>query len=172
MTSSALLFALLFPVRGAVAQVPLTGGFGVAPVPVRERLGGSFGLGAGLGAPTGISGKLWLGSNNALQFSAGGRWGAFKDLSASVDFIVHFRPINVEGDEFSLPLYAGAGVQTDVDFSLPGSQLLLGPRAVLGGTVLVPTLPVDVYLEVAPTLYLTQVVGWAMDGQIGARYYF
>jgi hypothetical protein len=171
MISSALLLALLVPLESARAQVPIDGSFSGATT-TRERLGGDFGLGGCLGTPTGISGKLWLGTENAVQFSLGGDWGQFRDIAATADFLVHFRPINVEGDDFALPLYAGGGVKTDVNWSVPGGQLLLGPRIVLGGTVLVPTLPVDLFLEIAPTVYVYDTPGWAMDGQIGARYYF
>jgi hypothetical protein len=170
MTSIALLFALLLPGQTASAQVPLDPSYGQSTT--RERLGGDFGLGGCLGFPTGLTGKLWLGADNALQFSIGGGWGSFKDIAASADFLVHFRPINVEGDDFSLPVYAGGGVKTDVNWTIPGGQLLLGPRVVIGATVLVPTLPVDIYLEIAPTVYVYQDPGWVMDGQIGARYYF
>ena len=171
MISSALLLAFLVPLESARAQVPIDGSFSGATT-TRERLGGDFGLGGCLGTPTGISGKLWLGTDNAVQFSLGGDWGQFRDIAATADFLVHFRPINVEGDDFALPLYAGGGVKTDVNWSDPGGQLLLGPRVVLGGTVLVPTLPVDLFLEIAPTVYVYDTPGWSMDGQIGARYYF
>jgi hypothetical protein len=171
MLTSAFLLALLLPVESASAQVPLDGSFAASSAS-RERLGGDFGLGGCLGTPTGLSGKLWLGSDNAVQFSLGGDWGQFRDLAGTADFLVHFRPINVEGDDFALPLYAGGGVKMDVNWQVPGGQLLLGPRVVLGGTVLVPTLPVDLFLEVAPTVFVYDTVGWVMDGQIGARYYF
>ncbi len=169
MIPSALLLALLLPIQSAEAQVPIADS---GAVTTKERLGGDFGLGACLGTPSGVTGKLWLGSENAVQFSFGGGWGQFKDIAATADFVVHFRPINVEGDDFSLPLYAGGGVKTDVNWSIPGGQLLLGPRVVLGGTVLVPTLPVDLFLEIAPTVYVYEFFGWSMDGAIGARYYF
>lgn len=171
MISSALSFALLLPVETAVAQVPIDGSFAGSSVN-RERLGGDFGLGGCLGTPSGITGKLWLGTENAVQFSFGGNWGQFKDVAATADFLVHFRPINVEGDDYSLPVYAGGGVKTDILWAVPGGQLLIGPRVVVGGTVLVPTLPVDLFIEIAPTIYVYEYFGWSVDGQIGARYYF
>jgi hypothetical protein len=170
MIASAFLFAVLLPVESATAQVPLDGAYGATTT--RERLGGDFGLGGCLGTPTGLSGKLWLGSENAVQFSFGGDWGQFKDVAGTFDFLVHFRPINVEGDDFALPVYAGGGIKAEVDWSQPGGDLFMGPRVVLGGTVLVPTLPVDIFIEIAPTIYVYEFFGWAMDGQIGARYYF
>ncbi|MFH1467808.1 MAG: hypothetical protein ABIO70_25710 [Pseudomonadota bacterium] len=172
MTPCTLLLALLLSAPRANAQVPLDGGFGVAAPASRERLGGAFGLGAAVGTPSGLTGKLWLGDTNAVQFAFGGRWGEFQDLSATGDFVLHFRPINVEGDEFSIPVYAGGGLKIDENFAEAGNLFLIGPRVVLGATVLVPTLPVDLYLEIAPTLYVATLWGWSMDGQVGARYYF
>jgi len=156
----------------ALAQVPLDTEAYQVSTTTAERLGGPMGLGACLGMPSGLSGKLWLGHEYAVQFSFGGDWGVFKDLAATADYLVHFRPINVEGDDFALPVHVGGGVKIDVNFAIPGGQLMLGPRVVLGGSVLVPTLPVDLFAEIAPTLYLYESLGWAVDGQIGARYYF
>ncbi len=164
-----LFFSLLAP---AQAQVPLDAQPVSGAISTKERLGGAFGLGICLGAPTGLSGKLWLGQGAAFQFAAGGDMGHFKGLAGSADFVFQFRPVNVEGDEFSLPLHFGGGLKTTMSLQDGFSILLLGPRVVAGASVLVPSLPVDLYFEVAPAVYVYEAVGWVMEGQIGARYYF
>ncbi len=163
---------VLLLVDPAAAQVPLESHV-VSPVAfTAERMGGPFGLGVALGAPTGLTGKVWLGDTMGVQFTVGGNLGTFKDVGASVDWVFEFRPVNVEGNEYSLPFHIGPGIKTDMNFQLPGGFLLLGPRIVAGVTVLVPTLPIDFHMEVAPTFYLMEQVGWNMEGQIGCRYYY
>jgi len=156
----------------AAAQVPLEGHPVQTTTFTGERLGGPFGLGVALGAPTGVTGKIWLGDTMAVQFTAGANLGQFKDVGASVDWVLEFRPINVEGDEYALPIHVGPGIKTDVSFQLPGGFLLMGPRVVAGVTLLVPTLPIDFHVEIAPTVYFMEQVGWDMEGQIGFRYYY
>ncbi|MBN1337272.1 MAG: hypothetical protein JXB39_15035 [Deltaproteobacteria bacterium] len=169
---NAILPLLLSLVDPADAQVPLQTHATLATSFTAERMGGPFGLGVALGAPTGLTGKIWMGDAMAVQFTVGGNLGDFKDVGASVDWVFEFRPINVEGNEYALPFHIGPGLKTDVNFQLPGGFLLLGPRLVAGVTVLVPTLPIDFHVEIAPTVYLIEQMGWDMEGQIGCRYYF
>lgn len=167
-----MLFALLsqaLMLGSAHAQTP-TGPADDGAAPVAERAGGAFGIGAAIGAPSGFTGKLWMGQSSALQFSAGGRLGTPGTLAASVDYVVVMRPFDVSDDAFTVPIYVGAGFKTDVD--VINDLALLGPRAVGGVSVLVPDLPTEFYVEVAPTFYFMERLSWSVDGQMGVRYYF
>ena len=164
-------FSLVLLATVAEGQVPQASK--PAPRPTtRARLGGPFGIGASIGVPTGVSGKLWFGDTSAIQFGFGGALGKFNDLALVLDYVVEFDPINVEGDDFSLPVHIGGGLKTDIDLAVPGGYLLVGPRLVLGISLLVPNLPIDFHVEIAPTAYVHEQAGWSMDGQIGARYYY
>lgn len=166
-----LAFGLLVP-DGAMAQVPLESRVVQSTTQVRERLGGPLGVGVCLGAPTGLTAKYWIGSGSGVQVAFGGAIGQFKSVAATADYVLEFRPINVEGDDFALPVHVGAGAKANFDFNQNGGFILLGPRVVAGVTLLVPTLPVDLHVEVAPVVYLIEEPGWGFDGQMGVRYYF
>jgi hypothetical protein len=165
------MFAVLLMTLAALAQTPIQGssrGSQVAP----ERQGGPLGLGIAVGAPSGFTGKYWLGNWSALQFSAGGDSGVIGDLAATTDYVLQFRPFHTGVREVSVPMHIGAGANfggnTDQDVV---GRVLIGPRAVAGLSVLFRDLPVGIYVETAPTFYLIPKFTWSIDGQIGIRYY-
>jgi hypothetical protein len=154
----------------AFAQVPVsTPTFGSTVS--TERQGGSFGLGLAVGAPAGVTGKLWMGEWAGLQFTAGGDLGRLGDLAATVDYVIHFRPIDTGTDEFSIPIYIGGGLSGSWNWT-EMQKGYVGPRLVTGFTLLVTAMPMDIYVEMAPTFYILEDLSWSIDGQLGARYYF
>lgn len=167
-----LVLAAVCPV--VFAQTPIDSSEDSAFV-LQERVGGRLGLGAAIGAPSGLAGKLWFGDWSALQMSLGGDLGEHRSLALTADYVVAYHPIESPDDSFELPLYIGAGAKVDGDFQDKPS-LAIGPRVVFGASIVVKDLPVDVYAEIAPTFYLLDLASfspsWAVDGQIGAHYYF
>ncbi len=154
----------------ALAQTPVERPSFGDKVP-RERQGGPFGIGMALGAPTGLTAKAWLGDWMGVQAAVGGDIGRLGDFAATADYLFHFRPFATGTTEYSVPIYAGIGVNLSSNsYEDPGS-IFFGPRAVVGTSVLVRELPIELYVEAAPTLLLYQDVTWAVDGQIGVRYY-
>lgn len=141
---------------------------------------GVFGVGVVIGEPTGLSAKLYLQDDQAIQ--------AALALSTVVGgFQVHadylFHPFILEEREaFTLPAYVGPGVRLlqhgagrdgDDDFRL-------GVRAVAGILFDFKAVPLDVFAEVAAIGQYTfgsdsdsvNGFGLALNGGIGARYYF
>ena len=164
------MLSTLLLVSATHAQVPIE----VPTGPVfstQERMGGAFGLGLAIGAPTGVHGRLWLGQFSAIQFSAGGDNGVARSLSTSLDYIVRLHSFSGEDGEYTIPIYVGAGArfETEVWGSL---ELSFGPRAVGGIAVFVKDMPLDFFFEIAPAVYVVENPGWSVDGQIGAHYYF
>ncbi len=137
-----------------------------------ERQGGPLGLGIAIGAPTGISGKLWVGDWMGLQFSAGGDIGRVGDFAGTIDYVVHVRPFNTATTEYSVPIYFGGGFVLSTNTYEQYGDVLLGPRGTAGLSVLVKELPTELYFEVNPTFLVYEDVSWSVDGQIGVRYYF
>ena len=165
------MFAVLLLTLAALAQVPVeevNRGSAVAP----ERQGGPFGIGIAVGAPSGVTGKYWLGNWSAFQFSAGGDSGVVGDLAVTADYVLQFRPVHTGVREVSVPMHIGGGMNLggNVDQDIVG-RWLVGPRAVAGLSVLFRDLPVGIYFETAPTFYLIETFSWSIDGQIGIRYY-
>lgn len=139
-----------------------------APPP--SRAGGAFGLGIAIGSPAGVSGRLALGGLAAAQFSVGAALGRPGTLGATADYTLIFQPFAPSIDDYSVPLYLGVGFKAEVDTL--SERSFVGPRVVCGATVIAAELPVELYLEVAPTFYFLESLSWAVDGQIGLRYYF
>jgi len=167
----AVLSLLLAP---ALAQTPVAGdsGGGASAPQSSERLGGPFGLGLAVGAPSGVTGRLWFGDWSALQFTAGGNLGAVNSLAVTTDYTIVFRPFQIADSLYAVPLHIGGGINVDIDIQNGVTRLLMGPRAVFGASLLVPDLPIDFHAELAPTVYFVETLGWSIDGQLGVRYYF
>ncbi|MEY3210302.1 MAG: hypothetical protein RIT28_783, partial [Pseudomonadota bacterium] len=141
-----------------------------APPPALGRAGGAFGLGIAIGSPAGVSGRFALGELAAAQFSAGAALGRPGTLGATADYTLVFKPFAPSIEDYSVPLYLGVGFKAEVDTL--NERSFVGPRVVGGATVIAAELPVELYLEVAPTFYFLESLSWAVDGQIGLRYYF
>ncbi len=164
------MFLLLLALTGsAAAQTPIEQP--EQSFVTSARQGGSLGVGLGIGAPTGVSGRLWFGDWSALQVVFGGNLGVNRSVVATTDYLLTLKNIPAPGGEYLLPIYVGAGLKVDLDMANNGA-LSLGPRLVLGGAVLLPDLPIDLFMEMTPTFYVMEVVGWSMDGRMGIHYYF
>lgn len=166
-----LLLTLLLAASPVSAQVPVAAP-AVQARTTAERQGGNFGLGFAIGAPSGLAGKIWMDPTNAVQFTVGGDLGRVGDLVATVDYTRHFRPFATEDDIYSVPLHVGVGVNLGSNVFELNNTVLLGPRIVAGATVNITELPIDLYFETAPTLYVYEAFSWSIDGQLGVRYYF
>jgi len=164
------------------AAVGLAAAAGAAPgraaaEPVEK---GTVGVGIVIGEPTGVCAKLYLRDDQAIQGALGLTFvtGGFQ---AHADYVFH--PwILEERDAFTLPAYFGPGLRLlqhkagrdgDDDFRV-------GARAVVGMLFDFKEIPLDVFVEVAgiaeyrfgsndPTI---NGFGLALNGGLGARYYF
>jgi hypothetical protein len=137
-----------------------------------EHAGGPLGLGIAVGAPTGIAGKLWVSDWSALAFSFGGALGTYNDIGVTGDYLFQFRPFDTGDPDISVPIHIGGGVHIggNTVANLTG-RWLVGPRAVVGFSLMKRDMPFDLFMEVAPTVYVVDGAGWSMNGQIGLRHY-
>ena len=125
------------------------------------------GLGAGIiiGEPTGLSGKTWLSSNDAID--AGVAWSISNGwFHIHADYLRHvFGLIPVEKGK--LPLYFGIGAK--IGF---GNDVSLGARVPVGLAYLFDGTPLDVFIEIVPGLEIIPDTQFDMGGGIGVRYWF
>ena len=139
----------------------------------------TFGLGLMLGAPTGLSGKYYLGSDRALDFGIGvlGGYGRRDGLHLHMDYLWH--PVSLVSDPaFELPIYFGLGARifdfNDDDYDDDG--FAFGLRAPLGIAFDFTNTPIDIFFEVALVIDFysgyRDNVGADLNGAIGLRYYF
>lgn len=137
----------------------------------------SFGLGVQLGAPTGITGKVYLnGRKNAIDFLLGGayydddRWGGYW---AQVSY--HWAIAELaSGDGVSVPFRIGVGgFVTDGYYGyLDVDDAVLGARVPFGLDFDLDSAPVQLYLEVAIDVTVLPPLGVGADAGLGVRYYF
>jgi hypothetical protein len=135
---------------------------------------GTFGIGIIFGEPTGVSAKLYLKDDQALQAAVGLAFiGA--GLHAHVDYVFH--PYILQSREsFVLPVYIGPGVRTiQYRDGRESNYFAFGARAVGGILFDFKNIPLDAFIEVAGVLeYRTHDgdhVGVAFNAGAGARYY-
>jgi hypothetical protein len=137
---------------------------------------GTFGLGLIIGLPTGISAKLYLEDDVAVQGALGVNF-VSGGVHVQGDYVFH-PYILQDKEEFTMPLYVGPGgrfVQyregRDGD-----NYTALGLRGVVGMLFDFKELPLDVFLEAAFVLEYGFAddagFGATLDVGGGARYYF
>ena len=135
---------------------------------------GTLGIGLIIGEPTGITARLYLADDKAIQAAAGSAF-IGGGLQIHGDFVLH--PwILQDRDSFVLPVYIGPGVrliQYDGGRTDP-NHFAFGLRAVGGLLFDFKEVPLDAFVEVAGVLEydFTTGAGIALNAGAGARYYF
>lgn len=150
------------------------------PTPSNSR---GFGLGIVLGEPTGLSAKLWLSGENALDF---GLSFSFDDyLLLFSDYLFHFNGALGRSSAFVSQLTPYVGVGGVLAFANSGhydkdrhffrrtrDSVGFGVRIPVGIEWLAPRVPLGVFIELVPGLSLVPATSGFIEGGIGIRYYF
>lgn len=125
-----------------------------------------FGIGIILGEPTGITSKYWINSNSA--FVGGLSW-SFKDNDAlymHLDYVNHdYTLIGVNRGK--LAVYYGIGGKI-----LLAKETNIGVRIPVGLNYIFQGTPIDLFLELVPSLNLIPSTTFDIGGGVGVRYYF
>jgi hypothetical protein len=125
-----------------------------------------FGLGVMLGEPTGISAKLWLGQTTALDGVVAWSFVNNPAISVHADYLFHFFDVfSVKAG--TVALYAGIGGM--VSF---GPDPDVGVRIPFGSAYLFESVPLDIFLEIAPIFLLIPATTFDFSGGLGVRFYF
>jgi hypothetical protein len=147
-----------------------------APCSAQDR---KFGLGVIVGEPTGLSAKLWTSNVTALDFGLG--WTLREYTVESHDGYVyqpgrvHFHmdylwhSWNAIQSTERFPLYYGIGGHFD---SGAGYDNTLAVRGVFGLAWMPRRAPIDLFVEVVPSLQLVTSSAVYVDAGLGVRYYF
>jgi hypothetical protein len=137
---------------------------------------GKFGLGVILGEPTGLSAKYWTSSVTAFDFGLGWGWidgnnngndNGGSRVHFHMDYLWHSFETIKSTERF--PLYYGIGGRVNAG---EGYSTSFAVRGVIGVAWMPRDTPIDIFIELAPSLRLTESTGFAIDGGLGARYYF
>ena len=130
-----------------------------------------FGLGIIAGEPTGISLKGWLSPTSAVD--AGIAWSFIKEGSLHIhaDYLHHIYGV-FDVSSGKLPLYMGVGGRLKIKNNKSNFDNTVGVRVPFGIAYLLGSAPLDIFLEVVPTLDLTPKTDLKVNGGIGFRYFF
>lgn len=130
---------------------------------------GKLGAGIIIGEPTGASLKYWLNDTMAFDGAVGWSYRPHSDLYLHSDVLWHdFDLIPVA--QGKLPLYFGVGGL--VRFRDDNRDNQVGIRAPVGLSYMFDNIPVDVFVEVAPTIDVAPDVRGEVTGGVGVRYWF
>lgn len=126
---------------------------------------GPLGLGLVVGDPTGLSGKYWLNSRDALDGIVGVGVGHHGHFSMSVDWTRHWSNLTpVRSGHFQLGL--GVGGLLGV-----GDDPYAGVRFKGLADYLFAEAPVNVFIEMAPTVVIVDPI-LTVTGGLGVRWFF
>lgn len=134
---------------------------------------GTFGIGIVLGEPTGISAKLYLSDDTAIQAAVGINF-IGSGVQGNAEYLLH--PwILQERDLFVLPVYLGPGLRF-IQYGGRGvdSHVAIGLRAVVGMLFDFKEQPLDAFVEVGGVVEydFTEELELALNIGAGVRYYF
>lgn len=136
---------------------------------------GALGVGIILGEPTGLTAKLYLKDDQAIQGAVGSAFvgGGFQ---ATADYVFH--PYILQSrPSFVLPVYVGPGVRLiDYDIGRDDSSVAIGARLVGGLLFDFKNVPLDAFVELAGVLEYRfkdgEGAGLTLNAGAGVRYYF
>ncbi len=151
-------------------------------IPTVARADHPFGLGVMLGAPTGLSAKLYLTKPMALQFGLGYEpcCRDYHGLHIHTDVLWH-PVILLRQPSFVMPFYLGVGVRLlehGPNNDAYDDHIHLGIRVPFGILFDFPQVQLDVFIELAVVVDLIYTGDYPdhrrsdINGVVGVRYYF
>jgi hypothetical protein len=127
---------------------------------------GNFGLGIIMGQPTGLAAKQWMGVNTSLDAAVAWSFLHQGALYFHTDLQFHtFGSQPLGGGR--LGVYVGVGGRV-----LVSDTVNLGFRVPLGVLYLFAGVPLDLFVELSPTLELFPATAMSGGAAMGLRYYF
>lgn len=132
-----------------------------------------IGVGLIVGEPTGLSVKLWTSSVTAFDFGMGWSVSDRPDgdqltrIHVHMDYVIHV--FNAIRTSETLPLYYGIGGRFIGGSSSDGAIAI---RVVVGLAWQPRQTPLDLFVEIAPSLQVVPSSDFGLDAAIGIRYFF
>lgn len=128
----------------------------------------NFGVGLMIGEPTGISFKYWSSQKHALAGGAAWSLGQYEAVHLHGDYLWHTYSLFDDIEKGQLPFYYGIGGRV----VLVTNDAILGVRVPVGLNYRFENSPLDLFLEVAPTMNLVPDTDFDINGALGMRIYF
>ena len=153
--------------------------FFIFPAVAARRSVLPWGFGAGLivGDPTGFTGKYFFGKLKAVDFALG--WNLDSHIHLHCDYVYHFPSIFARQSPVSKRLSAYIPIGGRLYYrersggrDSDDNEISLGIR--IGGGILynISAIPLEIFLEIIPTMDFIPATDLNLDIALGARYYF
>ncbi len=147
----------------SIVFVLLTAILACATVEAQES---GFGFGVILGEPTGISTKLWIEDNEAIDAAVAWSFEKKSAVHLHADLLFHSPKIS-KVEMSKLVVYFGIGGRIKFE-----EKSKAGVRIPLGLNYLPSKTPLDVFFEIVPLLDLAPSTKFRLNAAIGIRYFF
>ena len=154
--------------KHVTAAVLLFGAFGLSG---EAQAKGTLGIGLVGEDPSGLTVKYKMTEQQALDFRLGIGFRFDNAFLGQVNYLVSPFSITQTGD-FDLPFYIGIGGTLFVFNNNNNDGIALTARVPIGVAMELNSIPIDVFLEVAPQIGLIPDIGVGVDGAIGVRFWF
>jgi hypothetical protein len=133
-----------------------------------------FGAAIILGEPMGISAKFWISPDSSLDAGAG--WSMYRRTDEEMrkigspyfyaEYLHHFYDV-IKAKSGKFVYFIGIGAETALD-----AKLYLGVRIPFGLTYMFQNAPIDIFLEIAPSLVILPGITSDTGASAGLRYWF
>jgi len=131
-----------------------------------------IGLGIIAGTPTGLTFKKWSDSTTALTAAAEWSTSSNEKFHFHADMLTHdFNLIQAEEVPGKVGFYYGYGGLVQLNEGKK-KETVLGLRIPIGISLMFNKQPIEVFVEVVPTLNLVPDTEVEVNSAIGGRYYF
>jgi len=127
-----------------------------------------FGIGVILGEPTGITGKIMLDNNSAIDAGVGWETSGDNELHIYGDYLFHMYDV-IKVSKGKLPIYFGGGARW---VSREKKDNKLGLRIPIGVEYLFEGVSLGAFVELVPVLNLTPDTDFDLEAGTGIRYFF
>jgi hypothetical protein len=135
------------------------------PIAARSQDSG-FGVGVILGEPTGLSGKVWVSKQNAIDMGLAYSFRSDGYFHLHGDYLWHL-PHVIQAEE-RFPLYMGIGGR----LAFGDGSGIFGVRIPFGIAFWLRSAPIEFFIEAVPILDLAPATELRGNGGVGARFYF
>ena len=125
----------------------------------------AFGLGAVIGEPTGISGKLWLSRRSAFDAVVGFSFARETALHLQLDYLFHIYDV-IDPASGVAAIYIGVGARVKTE-----NETRFGLRVPVGVDYIFEDVPMDIFFEVAPILDVVPDASFRFNVAIGFRFF-
>ncbi|HDQ25862.1 MAG TPA: DUF3996 domain-containing protein [bacterium] len=147
-----------------IVLIVLLAVFVFSPVHAAKK---GFGLGIIAGIPTGLSYKTFLSSETAIEAALAWNF-SHSWITFQMDYLFMHNYSIFKIKEGKMPLFVGIGGYA----SLASNWISAGVRVPVGIAYEFRQSPVDIFLQVAPTLVVIPGTHFDVGGGIGVRYWF